>query len=135
MLSSAHTAQPTVLVVDDESSTQRVLDRLLALHRFTPLQAADVPEATSIAARERVDAFIVDLTLGPGRSGLDMVGWVRQQQGYALAPVFVLTGTLAISDDDQTLIREHRAQVFYKGQSLEFLIDCLQRTLLEPRFD
>src|SRR5688572_12969832 len=130
----AHAAQPTVLVVDDESSTQRVLDRLLALHRFTPLQAADVPEATSIAARERVDAFIVDLTLGP-RSGLDMVGWVRQQQGYAMAPVFVLTGTLAISDDDQSLIREHRAQVVFSGQTHELLIDCLQRTLVGPGFD
>ena len=128
-------ALPTVLVVDDESSTQRVLDRLLALHRFTPLQAADVPEATTIAEREQVDAFIVDLTLGPGRSGLDMVGWVRRQQGYATAPVFVLTANLAISDDDRCLLQQHRAHVFYKGQSLELLIDCLQRILLQPQFE
>ena len=124
-------ATPTVLVVDDEPSMQRALDRLLAFHRFTPLQAADVPEATTIATREQIDAFIVDLRLGPGRSGLDMVGWVRRQQGYAMAPVFLLTANLDIPDDEQTVIREHRAQVFYKGQSLEVLIDCLRRVLVE----
>src|SRR5688572_24921512 len=122
---SAHNTPPTVLVVDDESSTQLVLDRLLAFYKFTPLQAADVPEATIIAKREQVDAFIVDLKLGPGPSGLDMVGWVREQQGYATAPVFVLTGNLDIPDEEQTLIRQHQAHVFYKGQSLELLIDCL----------
>lgn len=118
-------------MVDAESSTQRVLDRLLALHRFTPLQAGTLPEAATIAQREQVDAFVVDLRLGPGRSGLDMVEWVRQQRGYTSAPVFVLTTDPAISDDDATVIQQHQAHVFYKGQSLEFLIDCLQRVLIE----
>ena len=129
---SAQTGPPTVLVVDDESCTQLALDRLLAFYRFSPLQAADLPEATIIAAREQVDAFIVDLTLAPGRSGLEMVGWVRQQQAYATAPVFVLTSTLDIPDDERTLIRQHRAHVFYKGQSFELLIDCLRRVLVDP---
>ena len=124
-------APPSGLVVADESSTHRVLEMLLALHRFTPLQACDLPEATTIALREQVDAFVVALTLGPGRSGLDMVRWVRQQQGYATAPVFVLTANPAIADDDRMLIQQHRAHLFYKGQSLEFLIDCLQRLLIE----
>ena len=128
---SAATATPTVLVVDDESSTQLVLDRLLAFYRFTPLQASDVPEATTIAEREQVDAFIVDLKLGHGRSGLDMVEWVRQQRGYAAAPVFVLTSHRDIPDDVQTLIHQHQAHVFYKGHSLELLIDRLWQVLVD----
>jgi CheY-like chemotaxis protein len=128
---SVHPAPPTVLVVDDEPSMHRVLDRLLGFYRFVPLQASDVHEATLMAARERVDAFVVDLTLGRGGSGLEMVGWLRQQQDYARAPVFVLISDLNIPDEQQTLIRQHQAHVFYKGQSLELLIDRLQRVLIE----
>jgi CheY-like chemotaxis protein len=109
-----------------------VLDRLLAFYRFVPLQASDVHEATQMAERERVDAFVVDLTLRHGGSGLEMVGWLRRQQGYAQSPVFVLTSDLEIPDDQRSLIEQHRAHLFYKGQSLELLIDRLQRVLVEP---
>jgi CheY-like chemotaxis protein len=121
----------TVLVVDDEPSMHRVLDRLLAFYRFVPLQASDIREATLISEREQVDAFVVDLSLGREGSGLEMVEWLRRQQGYARAPVFVLTSDLNITDEQQTLIRQHQAHVFYKGQSLELLIDRLQRVLVE----
>ena len=108
-----------------------MLDRLLVFYRFAPLQASDVHEATLMAEREQVDAFVVDLTLQHGGSGLEMVSWLRRQQGYALSPVFVLTSDLEIPDDQRMLIQQHRAHVFYKGQSLELLIDRLQRVLVE----
>jgi DNA-binding response OmpR family regulator len=130
-LLSARPAPPTVLVVDDEPSMHRMLDRLLAFYRFVPLQASDVEQATFVAARERVDAFVVDLTLQRGGSGLEMVGWLRRQQEYAQSPVFVLTSDLEIPDDQRMLIQQHQAHLFYKGQSLELLIDRLQRVLVE----
>jgi DNA-binding response OmpR family regulator len=130
----AQAARPTILVVDDEPSTQRMLDRLLAFHRFAPRQASNIQDATSIAEREQVDAFVVDLTLGREESGMDMVAWLRRHHGYAMAPIFVLTSQLDIPDSDQTLLRQHGAHLFYKGQSLELLIDRLQRLLTDsPR--
>ena len=128
---SASAARPTILVVDDEPSTQRTLDRLLAFYRFAPRQASNIQDATLIAEREPVDAFVVDLTLGREESGMDMVAWLRRQRGYAMAPVFVLTSDLDIPDRDRTLIRQHGAHLFYKGQSLELLIDRLQQILAD----
>jgi DNA-binding response OmpR family regulator len=127
----AREARPTILVVDDEPSTQRMLDRLLAFHQFAPRQASNIQDATIIAEREPVDAFVVDLTLGREESGMDMVAWLRQHRGYAMAPVFVLTSHLDIPDSDQTLISQHGAHLFYKGQSLELLIDRLQQILTD----
>lgn len=127
---STHKAAPAVLVVDDEPSMLRVLDRLLALHEFSPLQASDDAQATLIAQREQVDAFIVDLTLGRGHSGLELVAWLRRQHAYTNAPIFILTGNMDMSQDEQKLIRVHRACVFFKGQSLELLIDNLRRMLM-----
>jgi DNA-binding NtrC family response regulator len=132
-LLSAHAAPPLVLVVDDEPSVRHVLDRLLAFHRFTARQAASVSEATAIAEREPIDAFIVDLSLGRDRSGLDMVDWVRRQRDYESAPVFLLTGNLDIPVEEERRIHQQAAQVFYKGQSLEFLIDCLRRVLTDAK--
>jgi DNA-binding response OmpR family regulator len=123
-------ARPTVLVVDDEPSTQRMLDRLLSFHGFAPLQATTLPEAVAIADREPIDAFVVGLM--PGASGLTIVGWLRQHRAYARVPVFVLTSHVEVAEDAGTLIRQLGARLFFKGQSLELLIDRLQRLLCEP---
>lgn len=128
---SVHQARPTVLVIDDEPSTQRMLDRLLSFHGFAPCQASDLPEASLIAERTPIDAFVVGLMAGRG-SGLQIVGWLRQHRDYAQVPVFVLTSHVAIPDETVALIRQYRACMFFKGQSLELLIDRLQRLLCEP---
>ena len=60
-----------------------------------------------------------------------MVDWVRQQRDYESAPVFLLTGNLDIPAEEERRIHQHAAQLFYKGQSLEFLIDCLRRVLTD----
>jgi DNA-binding NtrC family response regulator len=128
-------ATPTVLAIDDEPSMRLVLDRLLRLHGFQPLQASAAAEAIVIAELEIVHAFIIDLKLGHGRSGLDVLDWVRLQRRYTLTPVFILTGDLDIAEADQARIREHRAYVFHKGQSLQLLMEYLRRLLIEPNQD
>lgn len=110
---------------------QRVFDRLLRLYEFDPRPATTVSEAMSVTERESIDAFILDLRLGRGQSGIEMLGWLRQQPEYIATPVFVVTGNLDIPEEEQTLIRHYRAHVFYKGQSLELLIDDLRRVLVE----
>jgi DNA-binding response OmpR family regulator len=130
--SSDQEATPTVLIIDDEPSMRLVLDRLLRLYGFHALQASTADEAIATAQRDSVHAFIVDLNLGHGRSGLDVLDWVRRQRRYTVTPVFILTGELDVADANQTRIRAHRAYVFYKGQSLKLLMEYLRRLLIEP---
>lgn len=108
-----------------------MLDRLLSFHGFAPLQASDLPEAIAVAEREPIDAAVVGLM--PGRTcGLETLQWLRRHPAYAHVPIFVLTSHVRIAEDAESRIREHRAHVFFKGQSLELLIDRLQRLLCEP---
>jgi DNA-binding response OmpR family regulator len=132
MTSGDQQAAPTVLIIDDEPNMRLVLDRLLRLHGFHSLEAATADEAIVLAQRDMVHAFVVDLNLGHGRSGLDILDWVRRQRRYSVTPVFVLTGEVAVAEANQARIRAHRAYVFYKGQSLQLLMDYLRRLVIEP---
>jgi DNA-binding response OmpR family regulator len=128
---SEQKGSPTVLVLDDEPSMRVVLARLLRLHGFNPLDAAAVADATATAQREDIHGFIVDLKLDQGQSGLDLVDWLRVQRKYSMTPVFILTGNLDLAEAEQARIRRHRAYVFYKGQSLQLLMDYLKRLLID----
>jgi ActR/RegA family two-component response regulator len=110
---------------------QVVLGRLLRLHGFNPVNAGGVADATATAQREDIQGFIVDLKLDQGESGLDLVDWLRVQRKYSMTPVFILTGNLDLAEAEQTRIRRHRAYVFYKGQSLQLLMDYLKRLLID----
>jgi DNA-binding response OmpR family regulator len=125
-MSSAET--PAVLVLDDQPAMCRLLDRLLRLHGFTSLPAVNAAAAMATAGEHRVDAFILDLTLGD-QSGLEVLTWLRRHPWYRLTPVFILTGAPEINEADRTLIKHHWAFVFHKGHSLQVLVEYIRRVL------
>ena len=122
-----HTA-PVVLVVDDEPSIQRVLGRLLNLSRCEVRHAARQDEVISIATAEHIDAFMIDLTLG-SESGIDVLTWVRQQPRYHGTPVLVFTGLAFLPIADEATIRAHRAEVFYKTDTLRLAVESVKQLL------
>jgi CheY-like chemotaxis protein len=118
---------PVVLVVDDEPSMRSVLERLLRMRGCVPMAAVSVREAVLLADATHVDAFIIDLNLARGHSGLDVLHWLRGQQQYHATPVFFVTGQVDLSEDVLQYLQAQRAHLFYKGQSLQPLIDELLR--------
>ena len=124
-------ATSTVLVVDDEPNVRAVLERMARFHGFMPIATATVEEAVAIAEQRTIIAFILDLNLKGGRSGLEVLAWLRLQPRYARTPVFVLTGQLDTRDEDKTVIRDYGARVFYKGLSTQALFAELRSQLSE----
>lgn len=118
----------TILVVDDDPVVQSTLVRLLRLRGFNALQASTVSEVIRIAEHTVVNAFILDINLAETESGLDVLAWLRRRRQYSMTPVLILTGMLDVPADQRTLMRQHRAHLFYKGQSLQLLIDYLTRS-------
>jgi DNA-binding response OmpR family regulator len=116
----------SVLVLDDDPSVHRFLERLLRLHGFKPRLAGTVAEATALAESTQLAAFILDVQLRGGESGLDILTWLRTQPRYQSVPVLMLTG-LILSDDEHATVRRHTAHVFYKPEKLHLLIDQLKR--------
>lgn len=126
---SAGPGTPTILVVDDETNVRTVTERMARFHGFVPVGAPTVDEAMAAAEQHAIAAFIVDLNLKNGRSGLEVVAWLRLQPRYARTPVFVLTGQLDMRETDRAAIRHHGARVFYKGLSIQALFAELKSQL------
>ncbi|MFB3817479.1 MAG: response regulator [Candidatus Methylomirabilales bacterium] len=78
-----------VLLVDDEVVSREVFGDLLVEHGFRVYAAASGPEALEIAARERLEAAIVDIRM-PGMSGLTVLERLRAADPDF--PVIMLTG-------------------------------------------
>ena len=133
--SSDRPLTPTVLVIDDDSTMRIVLERWLHFHGFMPLVAATCEEGKAAAQHHDVAAFIIDLNVGIGVSGLEVLTWLRRQPKYEKVAVFVLTGQTDIREHDRDMIRRHGARVFYKGQSMQALVAALKSQLSNPQPD
>jgi CheY-like chemotaxis protein len=126
---SGKPAARTILVLDDEPAVQHVLQRWLEKTGFASVHAASVAELNAAASTHAIDAFILDMNLEGPHSGLDVLTWLRQQPAYGDSLVVVLTGMTELDEGEKAIVRNHRAYVFYKGQSLKPLMDHLQRLL------
>ncbi len=127
---------PVVLVVEDEPSVQTTFCATLTLMGFKTQHAATVDRALEILGAERVDAVSLDVRLpdpkGLERSGLTLLAYLRASKEHAHLPVLIFTGQ-PLSQEEEILIQQHNAEVFYKPQRYTTLVECLTRMLGTPR--
>jgi two-component system KDP operon response regulator KdpE len=77
----------TILVVDDEREIVLALQRSLAAHGYTVLEAESGEEAVAMIAKRRLDLLLLDLLL-PGMSGLEVC---RRVRAISNVPIIVLS--------------------------------------------
>ena len=123
---------PTVLVVDDDESLRTVLERMVRFQGCLAVAATNPDEAILAAQNHDLAACITDLDLRHGRSGLEVLMWLRSQRRYEHIPVYVLTGQLDVSEDQRTAIRCRGGRIFYKGLSMQALFLELKSQLGSP---
>jgi two-component system, OmpR family, KDP operon response regulator KdpE len=80
-------AEPLILVVDDEPPIQRFLRAALPGHGFRLAEAATAAEALEKIVSLRPDVVLLDLGL-PDRDGLDLL---RDLRGWSSVPVVILS--------------------------------------------
>jgi DNA-binding response OmpR family regulator len=115
-------------VVDDDPAVQRLLERMLRRHGFTPLHAASMAEAINATESTAIDAVILDLGLKGAGSGEDVLRWLRHQTAYAHTPVLILTGR-ALSTEDVDGLHYYGAEVLMKPQPTQRIIEFLKAAL------
>ncbi len=86
---------PTVLIVDDEANTRRMLARLLESEGFRALDAADGPAALKVAGSADPDVVLLDLVM-PGEDGMQVLSSL-QERSPAL-PVIMMSGRATLAD-------------------------------------
>ncbi len=87
--SRAARSAPTILLVDDDRILRERLGRAFRDRGMDVLIAGGFDEALTVVRRRRPDLAVVDLRM-PGRSGLELVGALRQSDDTI--NVVVLTG-------------------------------------------
>ena len=115
-----------VLVVDDNPGIRRLLTRALGLNRFRAVEAGSIADAVAFADDHALSAVIIDLHLGT-QSGLELLAMLRVNPRHRSTPVLILTGSGAVTQDQDALIQRNAAHLFYKPQPLGDLMEHIGR--------
>jgi two-component system alkaline phosphatase synthesis response regulator PhoP len=86
-----------ILVVDDDRKITRVIQSYLEQAGMIVLVAHDGDSAVHHIKRERPDLIVLDLML-PGKSGWEVIAWLRADAHLAATPVLMLTARVEDTD-------------------------------------
>ena len=81
---------PKILLVEDNELNRDMLSRRLARHGFDVVIAVDGAEGVAMAAAERPDLILLDLSL-PVMDGWEAARRIRDQESGSAVPIIALT--------------------------------------------
>lgn len=123
---------PTVLVVDDEGAVRSFIRAYLEDADYRVYEATDVDGALATLDQVRVDAVVLDVRMpdprGLGRSGLEVLAFIRLRAAFDALPVMILTGR-SLEPQEQELIRRHRAHLFLKPDGYRQMLKRLEELI------
>src|SRR3989441_5493877 len=114
---------PTLLVVDDEPSLRRVLERALGQVGFLGNGAASAETAYDLLASEPADAGLLDIQL-PTMSGLALYLAIVHRWPSLEGRIAIMTGD-AEADDVRTWLERHPCTLIRKPFTLREVADWL----------
>lgn len=109
----------TVLVVDDEPAIQDLLRHFLDEKGYVVRTAGSVGDAIFTLERNIVDAVVLDVRM-PGRSGLELLEFMRLDESLRHTPVVILTGA-TLTPSEAAIIARDRTDILQKSDNLEEL--------------
>ncbi len=112
-----HTEVLTVLVVDDNVDTRRVVRWMLEQKGYAVIEAADGHQAVAAAVSHRPDLILMDLIM-PVVDGFDAVRQVREHEELRGVPVIAMTARDAAASRDRA---EDLGFNQYLSKPLDFL--------------
>lgn len=119
--------RPRVLVVEDNADTRTLVNHLLRKSYDVAL-AATGEEALELAASSRFDVLLVDINLGKGKSGEDVLREVRNLGDYDTTPIVAVTA-YAMPGDKERFFAEGFDDYVSKPFSKQRLLEALESVL------
>jgi putative two-component system response regulator len=95
---SESSAQPTILILDNEDINRRLLKAMLKAAPYRILECRRATEAMALFESEDIDLLIVDLML-PEVSGPEFCRWVKSNRSTQFIPVMMLTSVQGIENE------------------------------------
>lgn len=120
--------KPTILVVEDDASLQRILQEALGQSGFLILSALDGQLGLELAQRHKPDLILLDLIL-PKKSGFEVLKELKKDPATKDIPVIVLT-VLAGTADVQKALELGATTYMIKAQyELGDIVDKVRKNL------
>jgi DNA-binding response OmpR family regulator len=82
---------PRILIVDDDRTTVKLLQKLLEMDGFEPIAASNGRMALDVADEVLPDVFLVDYHLAD-MNGLELVSQLRSDARFARSPIVMASG-------------------------------------------
>lgn len=121
------TETPHILCVEDNAETRLPLKNLLTDSHNVTL-APGIDERLDALESESVNLFLLDVNLGPGKSGTDFLHRVRAREETADIPVIAVTA-YAMPGDREDLLDTGFDGYVGKPFTSDELIETIDRTL------
>ena len=90
-----------VLIVEDNALNMKLFRDLLEAHGITSVATSDGHEVIDIARAEKPDLILMDIQL-PEVSGLEVTGWLKEEDDLKHIPVIAVTA-FAMRGDEQKI--------------------------------
>ena len=116
-----------LLIVEDTLYIQTI-HRYLLRDTFDLVLVGRFDEALDAAARQPFDLFLLDIDLGEQRTGVELLGELRQMPAYAATPAVTCTANTLPGDRERLLASGFNAYVG-KPFTKEGLLDTLHTVL------
>jgi CheY-like chemotaxis protein len=116
----------TVLVVENDEQSRRLIEQILAFSEYACLSAANGLEALAILDQAHVDLALMDLSM-PALDGYQTVERMRERSGYTNTPIVAVSGHAESAQRDLALragFTEYLSKPF-RPKELVQLIDRL----------
>ncbi|MCI0541657.1 MAG: response regulator [Verrucomicrobiales bacterium] len=110
-----------ILTIDDSKTIRMIIQRAFRTHDCVFCEAANGEEGLAVAAREKPDLIILDITM-PVMDGITMLGKLRQSPDLKGTPVIMLTaesGRDNVLNVSQLGISDYLVKPFKEEQLLE----------------
>lgn len=127
--------EPSVLIVEDDGETRRLLVRLLRENGFRATGTADGRDMWQALAAMEPDLLLLDLML-PVTPGLDLLRELRAQERWAGLPIIVVTARGGVGDRTRGLelgADDYVAKPFDRRELLARIGAVLRRTAAPGR--
>lgn len=110
-----------ILSVDDSKTIRMIVTRSFRAYDCTIVEAANGEEGLAVAAREKPDLIILDITM-PVMDGVTMLGKLRENEELKGIPVIMLTAESSRENVTQLAkmgVRDYLVKPFKEDQLLE----------------
>jgi DNA-binding NtrC family response regulator len=124
-------SERTVLIVDDDASLRRVLERALARDGYRVLSAGSAETAYTLLESQRPDALLLDIQL-PTMSGLALYLAIVHRWPHLNGRIAIMTGD-AEADEVRSWLEQNRCTVLRKPFDLREISAWLEQGLQSPQ--